>query len=316
MQLLQMAKDFSLLDPVDFTPECGQRSARAKLLNSIYMLENYRVILLQRPPNWYPVMSDGDRPSSAASIMESLLCPNVSYRGRISHLDTVSCLSSLITLSWHTRSITSLVINERVASLCKKDLIELAFYRWLDQVETSESNGQPIEPWLMLLFHMAIINLHTPVKHVINLARSRLTGAKTPEDTRAVLYNWRQQNGSGWQQATWHAEAIIRQARAHTFRASDHHGNDRLDVNNPSATAEQQRQRKQQPHLIEAPHVALSIYIATLIIWAAATCQDPPDLACIRSSIDTGIYVLSWLNIRTASTLGNVLRHLASSACP
>ena len=320
IRFLQVAKEYSLLS---MSPSSSKeatttkwRSERAylcygarltelaRLLNSLYLLESYRVVLLQRPPNLYSVsiiaddlyeqstsLPPEDVPSfgNAIRMLQLLLSPHKSFRGDKDILEANLGLTSLAALSWHTRP-RHLSTNV-LATLWERESVELALYRWME-----EALARPgvLKPWMTMLFDMTFINLHAPVHQIHSLARAYVSNKVRKGDAFETLSKWRQ--GQDAVKAMFHANAVLRLGQSLTV----------LETTQAAAGTSTRR-----ADFVEGTHMAACVYVAALTLWAAAFCQEGPHHPSNWSSVKTGIQVLWWMDVRAARMLSNVLEHIA-----
>lgn len=273
------------------------------------MLESYRVVLLQRQPAFYPASNiledplspfastvetagDKERTSGPSALLRCLLSPHLSHPGSTNTLEWLFCLTSLTVLSWHTKPHRLLALP--LPALLNKDLVELALYRWHDMITKCLPE---VETWMMILYHNILVDLNTPVKHIHNLARTHVAGAAHSQDSQHILQAW--QRGEDCPKALWHANAILQLAKSKTVLSSDH---GQKEAVLPS---------RKQMGLSEAAHLPISVYVATLTIWAQSVCQEPPNYSATQSALESGIAILSCLTVRAAKQIVNVLREIA-----
>lgn len=273
----------------------------------MYVLESYRVILLQRQPVLHPTsaLAEGlssrtasDSPFAAdthsrspTSMLQSLMCPHQSFRETSNLEENLYSLTAITILSWYTAPQKSLAIP--LSAIWKADQIELALYKWEDIVSISGGT----ESWLQMLFHISLINLYTPIKHIHSLARSYVTDKKPGREQLCLLRDWINRKSS--EKGIWHANSVIAQAKRVTI------------LKGTKAGAESTDDAKLAPALAEAPHVLIGIYVSALTIWTHEICQDTPDLGKAQLVLESGIHILGYLQVRAARKLANILREVA-----
>lgn len=278
----------------------------ASLLSSLYVLETYRVMFLQRPPGFCPkfaALNYGSTSTESAhqnttcssvtdftTLLRSLLSPHLDCGKIMKPLDSSFCLTYLIVLSWHTKSKKTWLISSE--ALWKPALIELALHKWRNKMDSS---GIEITPWQNLLFHSAFVNIHADLSLIIRLVGTFARGLKLAEPACTALRAWRESKSC--QVALWHAVELIDIAKAQTIFTHQ----SVLDGTAIHTT---------KVKLTEAPHVCAGVYMATLTLWSGNMTQSTPDKKGARSILESSIHILSCLNVRMASILQNVLRHL------
>lgn len=58
-----------------------------------------------------------------------------------------------------------------------------------------------------------------------------------------------------------------------------------------------------QKAVAEVPHLAIGVYVATLVLWAKALARQDPDGSLAGSALEDGILVLSRFQVRVAIKL-------------
>lgn len=284
----------------------------SRLLNSLYTLEMYRTVLLQRPPNLHPSVENfglGEDESVAsemprdhrnisvvdgARLLMCLLSPHKSSQGNITDLNGHFTLCSLAVFSWQSQWRPSGLTP--TAPLWKRELLELALHRWKDQILT---RSKKLEPWMELFFHMIFVNLFSSATHIHSLIRSQVSGESRTGPLFQVLLAWRRSSDAD--KAMYHAHAILRLAKSTIML--------KPEESTPSDSAS----TADSSNVSEAPHIATCVYMASLTLWTAAICREPPDTALLHSSVEKGVEILWWLNLGVSKVLSNVLRHLSSA---
>lgn len=287
--------------------ESSRLLTSSRLVNSLYMLESYRVMLLQRPPNLYPTFATLEHaitPEGASAqsstcssvtdatiLLRTLLTPHMDCDESLKPLDSMFSLTYLTVLSWHTRGQST--SDPASDSLWKRSLVELALHRW--QIKTGSTTVE-LAPWKQLLFHLAFVNMHVDFTLIHSLVRAYAHSFKHSGSAHTALRSWRQ--SSSCEVALWHAAELVALAKDQTIftRQSMTDGAALHPVNT---------------RLTESPHVCVGIYMATVVLWAGEVIQNTPNRGYARSTLETGIHILSCLNVRMSLVLRNVLRHLA-----
>lgn len=278
------------------------------MLNSLYMLESYRVMLLQRPPNMYPTFTTLEHATTPAGascqsstcslvtdstiLLRTLLTPHMDCDDALKPLDSMFSLSYLTVLSWHARGQSTGALASE--PLWKRSLVELALHKWKIKMG---SGAAELAPWKQLLFHLAFVNMHVDLNLIHSLVRSYAHGFKNSVTAHTALESWR--HSSSCRVALWHAAELVSLAKEQTIFA-------RQSVTEGAAS------HGINTKLTEAPHVCAGIYMATLALWVGEMIQITPNRNDARSALESGIHILSCLNVRMSSILRNVLRHLAA----
>lgn len=273
-----------------------------RVLESMFILETYRVVLLQRPPALYAtactpslqglqsiILQQSGQPQESAFMpdidFETLLTPHARLPGLSRPQSMSICLNGLIALSWHCKGPITTETND--GPMYNPELVELAFHRWSTWVSSSSA-----EPTIVfskrILFHLALMNMHCNMNLIHKYARAHTMQTKTREAIHNIVQAWYRSSESST--AVSHATELVRLAK------------DWL-VFGPVAVQDVRR---------EPPHIAIGVYLAALVLWAATTSRPDSDDDAIRSILEGAIYTLSTLRMRTAKMLGDDLRRLAS----
>src|SRR6187402_99282 len=140
------------------------------------MIECYRVILLQLPPQIYLTGSSGTDSASdpGTDANETTLFEHITAFMTPGSLTTpISCsftskssLAALTALTWN--AISTAPGSPQASRLWNAEIFDLAFNSWIQAHEIS------IDPAVMILFHTNTIIMHTNMMHVHGLARLHL----------------------------------------------------------------------------------------------------------------------------------------------
>jgi len=268
------------------------------------MLECYRVILFQRPPNLYPIPTSAlhmpqdpvisSSPSSKETYnplrnIKALMTPDGPSVPASSASQSLSNLSALLVFSWHAMPLKSTASAEE--SLWKRSWFELALHRWL------KSSQGHIEDQTMLLFHLSSAVLHTNMANIHGLVHKFLL-PKPRSSIPEALKLWH--NSDDCKIAVLHASLLTQAAQriAISPTSKSFKTPPSLGVQQPPSTAG------------EGPHAALCVYLAVIILWAAEVTSENTDWANAKSILEKGCNILSQFTVRIAGVLMNVLRRL------
>ena len=184
-------------------------------------------------------------------------------------------------------------------ALWKRELLELSLYRCLSSMSsTTEADFS-----LVALFHMIFLNTHTNIRLIHQMARWEACRGQSCVDVRDELKQWRK--SSDCEISLLHAKELVHLAKQQTvFKPKLRSG-----ANTPTTSTSQSPMQRH----FEPPHIAISVYIATLTLWTAAIVEQKPDYSLCGSHLEGGIAVLSSLKIKIATRLGNILKYLNTS---
>ena len=279
------------LDIVDVTYQPGRR-----LLDTLYVLESYRVILLQRPPNLYLSQYEefdstcGPGRFSKDSLLDgvvSLFTPGSSV-----NRDTVSrnSLITLAVLSIYTWPAALRSANlDRRNSVWKTEFVELALNSWI------QAQPKDVDFSSSVLFHMTNISLHANIKLLQCFAHTSVDSrARNPNNMIACnLRDWAA--SEEFDVAIWHAHALLRGAK----QAIDGSLRHTTSVEVQLSTS-------------EPPHLPYGIYFASLVLWCGSVVGKKDQAADATSVVELGIQLLSGLKVRIAELLKSALRELSA----
>lgn len=276
-----------------------------RLTDDLYMLECYRVVLFQRPPNLYPTSTP-----TLYSPWEahSSLLTNDSDNHRLLHTlralmtpegPTVAfenasqagyALAALLIFSWHAMPIKLAFVGDR--GPWERSHFELGLNRWL------KSHKGHIEDSTMLLFHLASIALHTNMASLHGLVHNVLQPSDQPINLTDAIKQWRNSDHS--RIAVWHAACLTQAAKRIVV-------SQRLMHSKMSTHANSGEENSRTP---EPPHAAICMYLATLTLWASEVASEPVNVPVAKAALERGCSILSQFNVRIATLLENILRLL------
>ena len=273
-------------------------------MKDLHVLECYRSVLFQRPPNLYSISTSalhGPKYSNNSSIpnnrenhaflktIKALMTPDGPSIKTTDSSQSLHTLSALLVISWHSMPTNSTTSSEE--GLWKRSYFELALNRWL------KTYGKTIEDSTMLLFHLSSVVLHTNMANIHGLVHNFLQpnpNVSIPE----VVNQWR--NSDHCKIAVLHAN-LLTQA-AHKITASQR---SRSYTASNSAGGQ-----TPPPTLAEGPHAAICVYLAILVLWATEIASEDTNWEMARSMLEKGCNILSQFKIRIATVLMNTLRRL------
>ncbi|KAL3423888.1 hypothetical protein PVAG01_05635 [Phlyctema vagabunda] len=296
MQLLQIASQCHGFNNPGSTTMSEIRWKR--ILNDLYLLECYRFILFQRPPNLYPVstrtlytpQSSSSPTSSTAKESDAILKrikalltpegPTISFTDPSQSLST---LSALLVFSWHAMPLKSTSTSGE--GVWKRSWFELGLHRWL------KTSGGQIEDSTMLLFHLSSVVLHTHMAGIHGLVHSCLLN-KPKHSIPESMKRWHDSDDRriAVRQAKHLIDAAQRIVTSQTLR-------------DPVTTSALNSQH-------ESPHAAISVYLAVLVLWAAEVISEKTNSIIAIAALESGCNILSQSKIRITVVLLNMLRSL------
>jgi hypothetical protein len=260
-----------------------------RLYGDLFVIECYRICLAQLPPVIRPDMAreylsrpehfDSDSSTSySTSLTPFSTTPSRNGSSKspsVDHEDLHKVAAHSI-LSWFSMGMWTDNSKPFNATLWRREVPELSLRRL--QIDDSNANNKAG----ILLFHMNICALHSPVELINSFAYSYAHLADLSGSTIAILRQW--QKDEDCDIAYWHAGEIMRLGRQRMF----------LGDNMPS----------------EAPHDALCVFLATLVAWAAdVVAPDRGQQAIVV--LEEGIEGMRTFRVRVKSFLISILESLA-----
>jgi hypothetical protein len=270
-----------------------------RLLESLYILDCYRVIIMQIPPSlsWHHVDSvvqslpPDSQMAQLQHVVAGLTGPAHS-RTDSSFLDrfSMASLASLSPYLWpaiyprqnrHHNNDDNGLISEGLSSW-KADFIELACDNWL-----RTSSRQSRNPATLAIYHMMNIMLHANPTALQSFAHSSPgSAARDPKKTSAAseVHAWVQDRHYGI--AHWHAEHLIHAIEtafvaAPLNRQAEYQQDSQRRPASVSPVSSASVEQARLP--FEAPHVPFAIYYATLVLWCGAAVPTKESSATTAS---------------------------------
>lgn len=185
----------------------------------------------------------------------------------------------------------------------QRDLLELGLHRWFNACQINRD----IDLSTMTLFHLIFINIRTDVELMHKFARWQASPSESDDSCLSKLQVW--QKSEDCEIATLHAKQLMDMVKKSVVFAFQSHP--RSGTTTPSKQSYQGQARRNR--LVEVPHLATGVYMATLVLWTAAITRVKADWTVGRTALENGILILSFFDVRVATKLGNVLRCLNNS---
>lgn len=239
---------------------------------------------------------EGDTVKDFEKVWTSLLNPHMAPFSSSDDTATSLCLTALATLSANV--FTKAYDSGKDSLSWKRELLELSLYRWLSIYESSAD--QSLCTSNMVLFHLTFVKCRTNIELIHRFVRWQARTVATENPYLAELREWR--DTQDCEVSTHHATQLMSQVKNCIIAKSQ--------LRSGTETPTWVSQRSQQRRMIEAPHIAISVYVVTLVLWTSAITQRKADWKLARSILENSIYVLSCFSVRVATKLGNVLKHL------
>lgn len=276
------------------------------LLDSLYVLDCYRVCILQRPPSllWRHLENlRQSRPLDVTScsirdLVTTLVNPGFKVNDTALEKHSLGALSGLAPFLWCSMPI-ALADRDTRQSLLISDFTELAIDKWY------RSHRNAIGVAALVLYHLMNIAAHTNFLLVQNYAHlSSASGTSKKNETfyEACILRW--VRSRHYEIAKWHAEKLldtVKDARCTNLRAgadsSQNEAGQTSKLPSPEALAQ-----------TNIAHVPYAVYYATLVLWCGAAANNGKDAPTTLSCLTRGRNLLSLQTLRIAAVMEHVLR--------
>ena len=265
-----------------------------RLLETLYILDCYRVIILNCPPSlaWH-------HPDSIAQFFSAMERISPLHNKQASSLASLASLSPFlwpVTFPRQNRYGNNDVSVETV-SLWKGVLVELACDTWLRSQNHATASD-------LTLYHLMNIMIHANLTVIQSLAHSAPdSAARDPTKSLAAMeiHSW--VRSRHYEIAHWHAERMITAVEAAFVAPPSRPELSSLQAHIRSSSGAEPRRLP-----FEAPHVPYAIYFATLIIWCGAMLgETSTSSSSAQASIIRGERIMSFHKVHVARLLGRVL---------
>ncbi|KAK4944569.1 hypothetical protein LTR10_016003 [Elasticomyces elasticus] len=297
----------------------------AQLLEALYILDCYRVIIMQRPPSLARKYSESftqtptnrSRISQLHSVIADLVSGGHAINSEIQRRFSLTSLASLSTFVWpaiypqQNGYGTDKALLESL-SPWKADFAEMACDTWLRQLYQPENNDISH----LVMYHMMGIMLHT------NLTVLQCFAHSTPESTARdpkrcsvakEIYAWTQDRN--YTVARWHAEQIMESMEAALTTSAAPRPQAMMQIRTSTAANTTRpaavQANTESPRLtFESPHVPYAVYYAALVLWSAATTMRHTTASSsptAQAQIARGERILSMHKVHVAKLLARVL---------
>jgi len=280
-----------------------------QLLEALYILDCYRVIIVHRPPSLARKYSESftqtpanrSRISQLHSVIADLTCGGHTIKAELHGQFSLPSLASVSTIIWpaiypqQNGYGTDKALLESL-SLWKADFAELACDTWLRTLYRPENLSH------LVIYHMMGIILHTNLTVLQNFAHSAPGSAARDAKRCAAakeVYAWTQDRH--YTTARWHAEQMIDSIEV---ALADPLAMTQMQSRGPSSLA------TEPPRLaFESPHVPYAVYYAALVLWAGAfTVQATSSSSTsAQAQVARGERILSLHKVHIAKLLARVL---------
>lgn len=266
------------------------------VIESVHILDCYRVVLLQRPSGASPRLTNhvftdqlvGDVSSSGTPLLEALFTPGVAADNAKSDGPGLNALST-IAVFVHP-AIPGAIGRNQAANIWRSEFVELALNSWAE-VRPRNSISD------LLLYRMIHISLHTNLELLQAYAHCKSHNEAGPGAHTVFKDAEEWVTSLHYEIAQWHATRIL--LESHSCLTERGKGQ---DTRGSSA----QSDARPDGRLMDAPHVPYCIYYATLVLWCGSTLSSEwPTVQALH--LGTSSYMLALLKVRVAGILANAL---------
>ncbi|CAK7222525.1 hypothetical protein SEUCBS140593_004928 [Sporothrix eucalyptigena] len=275
-EMLRTVQDSGLWSRNPDVPE----EERTRLIHSLYMLECYRVVIIHRPPTFYPISA-----SAALSKMPSVMASRAGPQDEVlsSHLQSILSASSP-GLRIHSVSLSNLTLCALVLATSQ------AAYHDLPPFSQGGNGTMPRSPdtlwqqaffehslhnWrcahgvvpsanTMILFHAIHLNMHASLLSIQDFAKSRLFQRSQGKGDKPPRRLFRSDDDK--RKALWHARQILHLALRMRTGGQSHARNDE-DASLSDDTS-------RDVYEAQAPHYTHALFFASLCFWCVGAARE------------------------------------------
>ncbi|MCJ1472612.1 hypothetical protein MMC13_001261 [Lambiella insularis] len=267
------------------------------LVESLHVLECYRVILLLRPPSsslWFDlrIAEQNESPETRRdrdAYIGDMFTPCTRIEGWTRHRNVV-ILTTIATTAWPV--LVRGVSHTGRRTAWKPEFIELALSKWATTQPDSTD-------WsTLLLYHLVNISLHANIGLIQRFAHTESGAGRGSSKIVAYLQKW--QRSRHFAIAKWHAQSIVE--RVKNAMTLGHKRSPDTPGHVPPGTGR---------HFIlpEPPHLPYCLYFAALVLWCGSV-VSPEDRLSGLVLIERCTQLLSSMKLCVAELLGVILSEL------
>lgn len=273
-------------------PDESESQELLLIAEALDIIESYHVLLLQRPPYFFPTSLDPELDKPLNLDLTPLFW---SSNGSGTVLGSIREVARLGAYTWAASPRGK--ETPRQGQLWRSEFLELGLERWIKARSRSSST---LDLPSLLLYHLSHLRLKVNLRYLQTSARELVNGVDTNTNQEGGLHQALQNYTSGrpFEAAVWHSKAMFHLVRDSMSKATN-------SVGQSNSTT--------GPHALEPPHLPYCIYFSTLVMWysedtAGSSFRSLARDACIRS----GINLLGMFKARIAKVLTSSLRELVT----
>lgn len=285
--------------------EADSISLSYSLIESLYILDSYRVVLLQRPPllTWHSLERLAKSPreknpsTHLRNIVRALASPGLEVDFNDVQEFSLSTLSGLTPFLWQAMPLVP-ADQDSIVGPWRTDFVELAIDKWL------RMHRYEVHASSQTLYHLMHMAMHANLLAVNNYAQSQASRHKqdcTKGSWHDLISKW--VHGRHYEVAAWHADSVLEcvesavDAEVKDVAHNRHSQGQHFPVSTTRSA-------------VDIVHVPYTVYYATLVLWCKLMVVDEANPAARHSCLRRGRDILKQLKLRIAAVLEGVLRKL------
>ncbi|KAJ6438748.1 Glyoxalase/fosfomycin resistance/dioxygenase [Purpureocillium lavendulum] len=281
------------------------------LLECMYVLDLYRVLLMRRPPTLAASDlialcggngKDGPENAEIASLLnlvEALVRPGQSVDSKAIRRHNIPSLGALSTYIWPVTckafAQSSYGTGEQADNpLWKGDFSALACDKWLHSQQPHHDHSAAV------LYHCMKLVMHADIEFLQgyfmqSLGRARQSRNRSSQHT--IVRTWLESHNGAV--ATWHANALLSEADG--VLCEETRTYDMASSDTPNS-------RIMQKAYSDPPHIPYAVYFATLVLWAqGVACEGSGFALAGAAEVALGQRLLRRCSSRIARQMDRVL---------
>ena len=289
----------SCFNAVPHDASADQRRQAKLLSEAVRVLDSYRVLLLQRPPSFACESQLDSNKTNKLLKLHSL-----SSGGLVSKLNAsdflglpiagMHYLATIACYSWMASQ--QEIENSLYSPLWNREFVELALNQWIEAKSCKKEPSNPHPASEMLLYHLTQMSLHSNLNNLQRLTQVDMQSIQRPRKGEAPEKIRAFRNSRHFNIASWHAKVILHIAQ-----------------DGMAPTRRYSALEKETTRFVEAPHLPLCIYFATLIMWFGEA--SGKNLSAGDAPLEAGAQLLFRLRVPVSKLLGNALSELLCGEC-
>lgn len=260
-----------------------------RALEALYILEGYRVLLLQRPPHLYPSVRESLPPAQTGGLSDVLTGLSLpGFPTPSTSLSQILFVSALTILSWPTIPREGIGLQ---GALWSSEFVELA----LSRVRHSLHVENDVDA--LSLYFFTNISLNSDLRLIQRFARETIDTeqrANFSDNILQILRGWT--SSDECRVSLYHAKALVELATTTFYRPG---AKDQVD---PLVWV-----------IPEMPHVPYGVFSSCLVLWCYRTLSAKPVDSIVPTTIDKGLGLLQSSKVHISKVFFRIVSRLKSS---